>query len=83
MAPATKRDTPEVFISHGTEDTALPIDETSRHIVPQLRREGYDVRYREFSGGHVIPPAIAREAVERFLDLGSSASRSLSTAPGG
>jgi phospholipase/carboxylesterase len=67
MDPATTRDSPRVFVSHGTQDKALPIGETSRQIVPQLRPDGYDVRYREFPGGHVIPAAIAREAIERLL----------------
>ncbi len=76
--PGRKRDAPRVFVAHGIKDRALPIDETSRRIVPQLRREGYDVRYREFPGGHVIPPAILREALGRFL--GSPIVR---TGPGG
>jgi phospholipase/carboxylesterase len=81
--PARKRDAPSIFVAHGTEDRALPIDETSRQIVPQLRRDGYDVRYREFPGGHVIPPAIAREALERFLDRRPAAPRSPDPAPSG
>jgi phospholipase/carboxylesterase len=43
---------PKIFISHGTRDTVLPIDQTSRVIVPQLRNAGYDVEYHEFDGGH-------------------------------
>jgi len=78
MDPIRKRDAPRVFVAHGTGDKALPIDEASREIVPQLRRDGYDVRYREFAGGHVIPPAIARAAVERFLGP-----RTVNTGPGG
>jgi phospholipase/carboxylesterase len=53
---------PRIFVSHGTADTILPIDMCSRRIVPQLRRRGYDVNFREFSGGHEVPPAIATEA---------------------
>ena len=60
---------PRVFVSHGTDDHVLPIDATSRRGVPELRRRGYDVTYREFSGGHYVPPAMAREAV-RWLLLG-------------
>lgn len=66
LAPVAQRGTPAVFISHGTRDAVLPIDACSRKIVPRLQRAGYDVRYREFPGGHVIPPEIAREAVEGF-----------------
>ena len=54
---------PHVFISHGTEDSILPIDSCSRVIVPDLRRLGYDVTFREFKGEHEVPPAIAVEAM--------------------
>ncbi len=67
MAPAGERDAPRVFVSHGTGDAVLPIDRCSRRIVPALERAGYAVRYREFAGGHAVPPAIAREAVGWFL----------------
>jgi phospholipase/carboxylesterase len=67
MAPADQRGEPRIFISHGTRDQVLAIDRTSRKIVPQLIRAGYDVRYREFEGPHTVPPEIAREALEWFL----------------
>jgi predicted esterase len=57
---------PRVFVSHGTRDGWLPIERCSRRIVPRLRRAGYDVRYREFEGGHVEPSEIGREAAEWF-----------------
>jgi phospholipase/carboxylesterase len=53
---------PQVYISHGTADTILPIDSCSRRIVPQLEGRGYDVRYHEFEGGHQVPAEIAQEA---------------------
>ena len=53
---------PGIFISHGTEDAVLPIGPCSRRLVPRLRAAGYDVRYREFPGGHVVPPELAGEA---------------------
>jgi phospholipase/carboxylesterase len=52
---------PHVFISHGTADNILPIDQCSRVIVPQLRKRGYDVTFREFAGGHEVPAAIGAE----------------------
>jgi predicted esterase len=55
--------TPKLFISHGTRDSILPIGRTSRRGVPRLRAAGYLVRYREFDGGHEVPPQVAREAV--------------------
>jgi phospholipase/carboxylesterase len=53
---------PAIFISHGTSDDILPIETTSRRFVPKLKDGGYDVRYREFAGGHLVPPDVAREA---------------------
>ncbi len=64
MAPASRRGRPRVFVSHGSSDGWLPIDLCSRRIVPDLERGGYEVRYREFEGGHVVPPGIGREAIE-------------------
>jgi len=65
-APPGRVGSPRVFVSHGTHDGWLPIERCSRRIVPQLRRAGYEVRYREFDGGHVVPPEIGREATEWF-----------------
>jgi phospholipase/carboxylesterase len=55
---------PHVFISHGTRDEILPIDQCSRRIVPQLQQARYDVQYKEFDGPHAVPPEIARQAVD-------------------
>jgi phospholipase/carboxylesterase len=49
---------PRVFISHGTSDSVLPIDQTSRRIVPLLERLGLEVRYVEFPGDHEMPEEI-------------------------
>ena len=57
---------PRLFVSHGTQDTVLPIDQCSRRIVPRLRRAAYDVRYVEFDGGHSYPPEIVQEALAWF-----------------
>ena len=54
---------PRVFLSHGTRDEVLPIDRCGRVIAAQLRRDGYDVTFREFDGGHEIPAAIAVEGM--------------------
>jgi phospholipase/carboxylesterase len=55
---------PRIFVSHGTADEILPIDRTSRRLVPQLKQAGYAVDYREFDGPHTVPPATARAAFE-------------------
>ena len=52
---------PSLFVSHGVADTVLPIDRCSRRIVPLLQKQGYDVTFRVFDGGHEIPSAIAQE----------------------
>ncbi len=58
---------PSVFIAHGTRDEVLPIDATSGRRVSRLERDGYEVRFRKFDGGHTVPPEIAREAVDWFV----------------
>lgn len=57
---------PRIFISHGRSDTILPIDATSRRIVPELEDAGYAVTYKEFDGPHSVPEPIAREAFTWF-----------------
>jgi phospholipase/carboxylesterase len=59
---------PRIFISHGRSDPILPIDACSRSFVPTLRGAGYEVNFREFDGGHTVPPPIADEAVRWWLD---------------
>jgi phospholipase/carboxylesterase len=68
LAPTVQRGSPRIFVSHGTQDRWLPIDSCSRRIVSQLERAGYEVRYHEFEGGHVVPPAIARQAAIWFTN---------------
>jgi predicted esterase len=50
---------PSIYISHGTADQILPIDRCSRVIVPALKKQGYDITFRQFDGGHEVPPNIA------------------------
>ena len=58
---------PPIFVSHGTDDEILPVERTSQHLVPALRKNGYRVRFRQFDGPHTIPPEVAQEAVEWWL----------------
>jgi predicted esterase len=58
---------PRIFISHGTRDEILPIENASRPLVSRLKRGGYDVTFREFDGPHGVPPEIARAGIEWFL----------------
>ncbi len=57
-----------VYVSHGTADPILPIDACSRSFVPHLRDAGYEVNFREFDGGHTVPPPTSDEAVRWWLD---------------
>src|SRR5438309_1856117 len=58
---------PPIFISHGTADEILDIDQSSRVFVPALRRQGYRVQFRQFDGPHTIPPEVAKEAFRWWL----------------
>lgn len=68
MTPVAARGKPSVFIAHGTRDTTMPIDDTSRKFVSRLRGLGYNVTYREYDGGHGAPPEIVRAAFESVRD---------------
>jgi len=65
-APVEQHGEPRLYVSHGTQDTVLPIHACSRRLVPRLQGAGYTVLYREFDGPHTVPAEIAREAVEWF-----------------
>ena len=57
--PLAVKGKPRIFISHGTRDAVMPIDDTSRKFVPRLRTLGYDVTYREYDGTHGCRPTSA------------------------
>ena len=65
--PSQIRPGPEVFISHGRQDQVLPIERCGRRVAAELKEAGYDVDYREFSGGHVVPNEMLSAGIERFL----------------
>ncbi len=66
-SPSATHGLPQIFVSHGTQDTVLPIDRTSRSLVPRLRRAGYAVEYLEFTGPHAVPPAVTLAAMSWFV----------------
>ncbi len=66
LLPARRVGTPRIFMSHGRQDAVLPIASCSRVLVPRLRREGYQVDYREFDGGHEVPAAMVRAGMGGF-----------------
>ena len=59
---------PRIFVSHGRADPILSIDACSRSFVPSMREAGYEVEFREFEGGHTVPPPISDAAVRWWLD---------------
>jgi phospholipase/carboxylesterase len=63
VVDGTAHGKPRFFVSHGTADRILPIDQCSRVIVPALRRHGYEVDFKEFEGGHAVPADIAADAM--------------------
>lgn len=73
MAPSVRVGAPRFFVSHGTRDEVLPIDFCSRRVVPQLERMGYEVEYREFEGGHTVPPEVLLGAIGWFTSGGDGA----------
>jgi phospholipase/carboxylesterase len=66
VVPTPRTGTPHVYLSHGRADTVLPIDRTSRRIVPQLRAAGVPTEYHEFDGPHTVPPDVAEDAARRL-----------------
>lgn len=54
---------PDVFVSHGSLDAIFPVGPNARAIVNELRKQGYEVEYREFLGAHVLPADIMHESM--------------------
>jgi Predicted esterase len=64
VSPGKFRGKPRIFVSHGRQDSVLPIDMASREIVPALEKRGYNVDYVEFDGDHTITKDVANKAAE-------------------
>jgi phospholipase/carboxylesterase len=60
---------PRVFISHGIQDTILPVSISRDVIVPSFLDADYDVTYEEFAGGHEVPSEISESALDWFLGV--------------
>jgi len=56
-----------VFVSHGTQDSVIPIENTRENIVPVLQAQGNTVTYREFEGDHLVPAEISTAALDWFF----------------
>jgi phospholipase/carboxylesterase len=58
---------PLIYVSHGSQDTVLPVSASRDVIVPSLRGAGYAVTYQEFNGGHTVPAEISEAALDWFV----------------
>ena len=67
IEPLRRKGKPKIFIAQGVKDTTMPPDASGRKNAAQLKKEDYDVTYREHDGGHRTPPEITREAMLWFL----------------
>jgi phospholipase/carboxylesterase len=67
VVPGARHGKPPIFVSHGDDDAVLPIDRTSRALVPRLQRDGYQVEYAEFDGPHTVPADIQDRALRWFV----------------
>jgi predicted esterase len=66
-APPRMEGRPRIFIAHGREDPILPFERCGDRLAGELTRSGYDVAYRPFSGGHVVPSEIVEMTFARFM----------------
>ncbi len=66
-APLKVEGRPAFFVSHGTADEILPIDNCSRRLVPKLARAGHRHQYLEFPGRHEVPPEVHAAALAFLL----------------
>jgi phospholipase/carboxylesterase len=66
IAPAEPVGKPKIDVFHGTRDQILPIEATSRRLVPRLERQGYVVSYVEFDGAHTVLSEHEQQALSRL-----------------
>lgn len=62
---------PKVFISHGRQDTILPIGPSGRAIARELAQAHYSVVFREFDGGHEMRPDLVEAGLTGFVERGA------------
>ena len=67
LIPVDKAGKPRFFVGHGRQDPILPVQSSRDVIVPTLKRNGYDVQYLEFDGGHGVFPDERQQAMTWFL----------------
>jgi phospholipase/carboxylesterase len=65
--PPARVGQPRVWITHGTGDRVLPVDRCGRRLADAFGGAGYEVRYDEFDGGHVVRPVGVTDALDWWL----------------
>ena len=58
---------PKIYISHGENDSILPVERCGRRIARELKSLGYTINYHEFEGEHEVPPEIREEGLQWVL----------------
>jgi len=58
---------PLIYIAHGLSDNVLAIASTSRIFVSSLRKNGYTVEFREFSGGHHLSRPVVDQSMSWLI----------------
>jgi predicted esterase len=66
-APSRVAGEPRIFIAHGRQDPVLLFERCGARVAAALEQSGYDVDFRPFSGGHVVPTEMVEAALSRFL----------------
>lgn len=56
-----------VYVAHGSRDSVQPFRRTRDSFVPRLVALGFHVTFRPFDDGHILPTAVADEAIRFFL----------------
>ncbi|MES2130009.1 MAG: thioesterase [Pseudomonadota bacterium] len=65
VRPLSHDGQPRISIAHGIDDPVLPV-EGARDIARRLTDGGYDVKFREFAGGHTVLREVATAGMNRF-----------------
>jgi predicted esterase len=62
-----------LFIAHSPADQVLPFLRTRDDIVTPLKRAGFDLRFRQFDGGHTVLSSVLAEGVDYALNRDAAA----------
>lgn len=72
LEPAEINPRQRLFVAHSPQDRILPFERTRDATVAQLKRAGFDVRFRAFDGGHRVDRKVLAEGVDFVLGRGGA-----------